>query len=136
MTAAPAAPPSPSPQRIAAWCALSQLFLDTGHGEQDIAAIARQLRATGFDAAALSRILEREVAPVCGPNLAALPGGVWSGFDPAWLARAITQRLDADAAACPGWRIGAALCRWRERRWAALVRDDWLRVRRLLDASR
>lgn len=116
---------------MSAWQALSDLFLDTGLDEAAIAAIARQLRGTGFSLQALERIYEDEVAPACWRNLTVLPGGEWSGFSPDWLAQAIQRER----------RRGAWLGRlpWLRRRqvsrWTRDTRADWERVKRHLAAG-
>lgn len=68
------------PARISAWCALSELFLDTELDDASIDAMVRELRATGFGIDDLERIYEEEVAPACWHNLTVIPGGVWTGF--------------------------------------------------------
>ena len=119
---------SVDPARLAAWQALSELFLDTELDDADIAAIARRLDATGFSVPELERIYEQEVAPVCWRNLRALPGGAWTGFEQKWLVEAI-QRHRASRGVLdrlPG------VSRLRLRRSTALSRVDWERVKRLL----
>jgi len=121
--------PSVDPVRLAAWEALSELFLDTeltGHG---VSSIVRQLRSTGFSVQELERIYEEEVAPVCWRNLQ-VPAGVWTGFDPAWLAQAIQSRQRSASVLdrLSWWK------RWRIKRWTSLSRVEWERVRRLLTA--
>jgi hypothetical protein len=127
----PAAPaqPTPTPERIAAWQALSDLFLDTAHDDASLAAIARQLRATGLQVNEVERIYEEEVAPVCWRNLLSIPGGVWSGFQREWLVDNI-QRHISRPKPLHHWSI---VQRLRAKRWTAMTREDWLRVRRLLN---
>lgn len=115
--------------RVAAWQALSNLFIDSTLDAADIAAIARELRATGFGIDELERIYEEEVAPVCWRNLHALPGGVWTGFDPAWLAEAVTRARHRP----PPLHALPFVRRLRIRRWTRLTRDDWLRVRKFME---
>jgi hypothetical protein len=114
--------------RIAAWQALSDLFLDTDLDERDIASIARTLRATGIQNDELERIYEQEVAPVCWRNARAIPGGVWSGFEGNELAASIARHLDERKP----WDNWSIVKRWQIKRWTALTRKDWQRVRRLL----
>ena len=118
-----------SPERIAAWQALSDLFLDTAHDDASLAAIARQLRATGLQADEVERIYEEEVAPVCWRNLAALPGGVWSGFQREWLVDNI-QRHRSQPGLLHHWPL---VRRLRIKRWTSMTRDDWIRLRTLLE---
>jgi hypothetical protein len=118
----------PTPARVAAWEALSELFLDTSHDDADIAAIARRLRATGLALSEIERIYEEEVAPACWRNLRAVPGGAWAGFDQAWLFDAVCREASA-ARPLHAW---TPIRRWRIRRWTAWTREDWGRVRRLL----
>jgi hypothetical protein len=116
---------STAPARLAAWQALSQLFLDTRLDDRDVEAIATQLRATGFSVDELQRMYEEEVAPACWRNLEAVPGGAWAGFDPAWLREAIASRGQAAG----GWPL---VQRLRVKWWTRRSRPDWLRVREAL----
>ena len=114
--------------RITAWQALSDLFLDAELVEAEIAAIARDLRKTGFDVDELERIYEQEVAPVCWRNLAVVPGGLWTGFQKDWLVDAIRRHLTK-----PSPMDGVPILRrLRIKRWTALSREDWQRVKQLL----
>ena len=119
---------SVDPARVAAWQALSELFLDTELDDADISAIARRLDATGFSVPELERIYEQEVAPVCWRNLRALPGGAWSGFEKKWLVEAIQRQRGSRGVLdrLPG------VSRLRLRRLTALSRVDWERVKQLL----
>ena len=119
---------TPSPARIAAWQAISGLFLDADLDEHDIAAIARELRATGIDRHELERIYEEEVAPACWRNLKAIPGGAWTGFEGRELAAAIVRHLNESKP----WDAWPGVRRWRIKRWTAWTRADWERVRRSL----
>lgn len=115
-----------TPDRRTAWLALANLFLDTELDERDLAQIARELRGSGLSIDVLERAYAQEVAPACWRNLEAVPGGVWTGFEPDALVEAIQrQRLRTDA---PSWWQ-----RWRMRRWTASTRADWLRVKQLLE---
>ncbi len=118
------------PARMDAWLALSELFLDTALDDGDIAAIARQLRATGLGLRELEHIYEEEVAPVCWHNLLALPGGAWTGFRKEALVRAIVTQLRR-----PPWLHDVHFIRrLRIRRWTAMSRSDWQRVKAQLVA--
>jgi hypothetical protein len=125
---ADALPTSVEPARLTAWKALSDLFLDTRLEEADIAAIAMQLRSTGFSLRELERIYEDEVAPVCWRNLSALPGGVWSGFSTAWLVDAIQREQHRGR----WWTRVPWVKRLQVNRWTRDSRDEWARVKRHL----
>ena len=76
--------------RLPAWCALSELFVDT---EFDAAARDRMvdaLRATGLPVASLDRILRDEVAPVFHANVFA---GNWTGWTDEEVRRLVTAHL-------------------------------------------
>jgi hypothetical protein len=66
-------------RRLPVWHGLSQLFLDSELQPQDYASIAAQLRACGYSTQELRRILQDEVAPAFGPNLASV-AGEWAGW--------------------------------------------------------
>jgi hypothetical protein len=84
---------SPIP-REAVWVLLSELFVDTAHTKNDLLAIGKALRETGFSAEEVEHILRREVAPVCGRWMF-YPGvvGPWPMFDEQELKRMIEERL-------------------------------------------
>ena len=118
------------PARMDAWLALSELFLDTALDDDDITAIVRQLKATGLAPADIEHIYEEEVAPVCWHNLLALPGGAWTGFRKEALVRAIVTQLRR-----PPWLHDVHFIRrLRIRRWTAMSRSDWQRVKAQLVA--
>ncbi len=83
--------------RRAAWEALSDLYLDT-----DVDAlrpsVARRLAALPLSLDEIEHILLREVHPVLCANLLAV-AGVWTAFDPDWLAATIQRHR-----ARPKWR--------------------------------
>ncbi|UXH80618.1 hypothetical protein N4261_12380 [Roseateles amylovorans] len=101
------------------------MFLDTELDDDDITAIARELRLTGFGAAELQRVYEEEVAPVCWRNLTVLPGGAWAAFDDEWLITSIQGRLDRLQSRPMHPTARKLRIRW----WTRSTRKDWLRVR-------
>jgi hypothetical protein len=119
-----------NPERLLAWQALSELFLDTELDGADIASIARRLRATGLSASEITYAYEHEVAPVCWRNLEAAPGGASAGFQLDWLVDAIERHRSGRSALAQLPLIQHL----RVRRWTASTRADWERVRQLLDA--
>lgn len=123
-----AQPSTPTPQRVAAWLALSELFLDTALDDADIASIARRLRETGIPARELEYIYEQEVAPACWRNQTAVPGGAWTSFDEKWLVEAIMLAQRRQSL----WHQWLWVKRLNIKRWTALTREEWSRVRRLL----
>ena len=105
------------------WVLLSDLFVDTENTEQDLRAIGRVLKTTGFSVAEVELILRKEVAPVCGQWMVN-PGaiGPWPLFDEEDLKQGIRNHLGK-----PWWRpplTGIGL--WRlpgvRRQWR-VVRD-------------
>jgi hypothetical protein len=114
--------------RVAAWLALSELFLDTEHDDGDIARIGAALADSGFDITELEKIYENEVAPVCWRNLNGVPGGAWAGFDREWLVQAITAHRNKIHLA----EYVPILWRFQIRRYTALSREDWERVKAAL----
>ena len=69
------------------WLALSDLWLDVEPDAAGRQHIVRVLRASGLPLAELERIFYTEVAPVVWLNGWSV-AGVWTGFDPQWLAEA------------------------------------------------
>lgn len=73
------------------WEALSTLFLDT-----DISLLsdyrAGKLAESPYTIDELEEILREEVFPICSWNLFST-AGVWSGFDPEFLEKAIMKRI-------------------------------------------
>ena len=116
---------SVDPARVRAWELLSELFLDTELDDDAIAAIARDLRATGLGVAELERIYEDEVAPACWRNALAVPGGVWTGFDRDWLVAEVQRRLLRRRF----WERIPWLKRLLVRRRTSYSRADWTRLR-------
>jgi hypothetical protein len=113
---------------VAAWRALSELFLDTAMDDRDIALIANRLRETGIPVGELEYIYEQEVAPACWRNLTAVPGGVWTGFDDQWLTAVIQQTQRRQS----WWNRWFWVKRLSIKRWTALTREEWNCVRKLL----
>ncbi len=104
------------------WLALSELWLDTELQPFQHAHIARVLRASGLPQAELEAILLYEVAPVVWGNAWSV-AGVWSGFDPAWLADGCRRNRDRRS------RLWHRLrCRLLRRMMLGPVADDWQQV--------
>jgi hypothetical protein len=61
-------------RKLPVWHALARQFLDTELQSSDYAFIGRQLRASGYSAEELRRILEIEVAPAFAFNLCDVAG--------------------------------------------------------------
>ena len=80
-------------ERLPAWEALSEFFLDTELQKSDYERIAGILAATKYSEDELEDILVEEVCPVCRGN-ALTPAGEWIGFDPDWLKEQISPRYD------------------------------------------
>jgi hypothetical protein len=80
---------------VRAWTALAQLFLDTEHSDDELAASAHDLRETGYTLEQLETMLRYEIAPVFGGNLLSLVGE-WSPWDEAEVARIMDRDFPAD----------------------------------------
>ena len=103
--------------RRAAWCAFSELYLDTDSHAQRLA-LVRDLAATPFTLQELDQILWHEVHPVLRANLRSV-AGEWAGFDQQWLAASITRHLQR-----PRW------LRWiSDRCFGHDVGTQWKRLR-------
>lgn len=75
------------------WAALSNLCLDTEMQDFDYKYVARVIREQGFTVEEAERIAFEEVFPVLHGNLLST-AGVWTGFDPDWLAAEIERRAN------------------------------------------
>ena len=111
-------------QREKVWVLLSELFVDTELGEDDLRGIGEMLAKEGISASEAEQILHDDVAPVCGRwMIFGAAVGPWPAFDEASLKRAIAHH------AKPGWQP------WRRAvralAWWALpgIRRDWQMVR-------
>ena len=71
-------------ERVRAWAALSDLYLDAPY-RPHVRAAARTLAATRYTADELRTMLFEDVHPVVCANLCA-SAGVWDAFEPCWLA--------------------------------------------------
>lgn len=109
--------------------AIACLFLDTELDKADLSALARVLKGTGLPPSELQRIYETQVAPACWRNLWRLPGGVWGGFDDAWLMDAIQRH------GLPAGARKSLFQRLRIRLWTAGTRQEWARVLQLCAAA-
>jgi hypothetical protein len=116
----------PVTPRERAWIELSELFRDTEITAEGVGAIARELRAQGFDEAVAGRILEEEVAPVFGWNLLSVAGN-WTGWKEEdvvalvreWLARREARTLAGAMrrTALAGWVRRKLFCSIVQRKW-------------------
>lgn len=84
------------PDRVAAWQALAELYLDVEHDDAALRAIARALAPLPYSLPELREIERWEVAPVVLPNLRSV-AGVWTGFDPTWLEAECRRRTKRGA---------------------------------------
>jgi len=83
---------APAPERRRVWEAMSELYLDTDIDAEVMSRVAAELAHSPYSLAELERILRHEVHPVLVSNLYSV-AGVWSGFDPQWLAAQIQAHL-------------------------------------------
>ena len=111
-------------RRLPVWLALSELFLDTQLQADDYRRIARTLSASGFDMDELHRILEAEVAPAFVGNLLSV-AGEWAGWSEDEVRRHVERQL----------RSARPMRRLRRFLAGSHVRDEWAKIRPLLDGS-
>jgi len=78
-------------ERMPAWEALSDFFLDNVLEPDDYERIAQTLAATTYTEKEIEDILIGEICPVCS-NLF-LIAGEWAGFDRDWLKEKISPRI-------------------------------------------
>ena len=112
-------------RRLPAWCALSELFVDTEFDDDQARSIARQLLDTGFDAASLDAMLRHEVAPVFVRNTFT---GNWTGWKPEEVREMVLDHLRRRER----WpaRMTAPLLKRFDRMMLSAFEEDWQRVRR------
>lgn len=79
-------------ERMPAWSALSEFFLDTQLQPTDYERIAAKLAATRYSISEMDDILNFEVYPACSGNLFSI-AGEWTEFDPAWIKAHLTPRF-------------------------------------------
>lgn len=106
------------------WLALSDLFLDTELQEDELRFIARTLAESPYTLSEIESILDREVYPVCIPNMLCV-AGEWAGFDPEALESAILRHM----ARQESWKRFFQPHRWLWHRW--MIDDDWQRVQEM-----
>ncbi|MBV9570841.1 MAG: hypothetical protein JO056_06345 [Alphaproteobacteria bacterium] len=107
-------------RRVAAWCALADLFLDTELQPDDFDRIAATLHGARFGVAEAERILRNEVAPVFVANGLSV-AGEWAG----WPDEFVQQRVMAHLASSP---VPRAWMKFRARIHAGIYKDAWLEV--------
>jgi len=118
-------------RRLPAWCALSELFVDTEFDEATARSIARQLQTTGFDEAALDLMLRREVAPVFVRNVFA---GNWTG----WKAEDVREMVLDHLRRRERWpaRMASPLLKQFDKMMLSAFADAWQQVRNELSRQR
>lgn len=116
-------------RRVPVWRALSDLFLDTELDAADFTAIAETIRTAGFTADQAEEILQFDVTPVFWGNILAT-AGEWEPWSKSQVREMVCRRLRSRSQAL-GWLRG-----WVFRKLMSVVREDWLRVRALLDSDR
>jgi hypothetical protein len=79
-------------ERMPAWEALSDFFLDNILQPDDYERIAQTLAATTYTEKEIEDILIGEVCPVCESNMFSL-AGEWLGFNQDWLKEKISPRI-------------------------------------------
>ena len=73
-----------SDQRLRAWSALSELFLDIELSDSNFESIAVRLYQTGYSLVEIERIFWNEVYPILKFNLITV-AGEWTFFSDEWL---------------------------------------------------
>lgn len=113
-------------RRSPLWCALADLFLDTGLQTSDYTHIATVITQAGYTFDDAETILRTEVAPVFHVNLRSV-AGEWSGWKEDDVREMILKRMEK-----PVWwqKIG-----WlREiilNRLMAPIAEDWQKVKQI-----
>jgi len=111
-------------ERVPAWTALSELFLDTELDEGDLSHIAERLRESPYGRVEIERILRDEVAPAFGPNLASV-AGEWIPWTPDEVREIMIRSLQRPRFARWFARLTAPF-RWR------MIDHDWARIAAML----
>ena len=85
--------PSEIERRKPVWMALSEFYLDTELGPEELTLIRVALVESGYSEREILEINYNEVAPILVANSWS-PAGVWAGFDEKWLVETITKQLN------------------------------------------
>lgn len=80
-------------RRQPVWIALSEFYLDTELGENELQVITKVFKDNGYTIEELKEINYDEVAPIVSRNLVST-AGEWSGFDEEWLVGKILKRIN------------------------------------------
>jgi hypothetical protein len=121
----------PTPERVAAWLGLAELFVGRELDPADIQLIARQLRSTKLPMAELERILCDEVEPVFGGNIGLLnPTPELEGWSSQGIEDAVRKYLERPHRA---WTKGV-LRRLTPRAARQIPWDRWTQVRAAVNA--
>ncbi|WP_457331327.1 DUF7079 family protein [Rhizobacter sp. P5_C2] len=112
-------------RRLPAWCALSELFVDTEFDATQARSIARELLASGFDVATLDGMLRHDVAPVFVRNAFV---GNWTGWKPQDVREMVLAHLHRRER----WpaRVAAPLLKQFDRMMLSNFEDAWQHVQR------
>lgn len=113
-------------RRLPAWCALSDLFLDTELQPADVDRITDTLRTTGYTLPELRVILRQEVIPAFGPNLLSV-AGEWAGWDEAEIREIVVRRLRRRPSPL-WWVLGPMI--------AHMIAGEWTKIEGRLQAPR
>ena len=79
-------------ERMPAWSALSDFFLETELQPADYERIASKLADTRYSKSEIYDILNFEVYPACSGNLLCI-AGEWDGFHPDWIKTHLAPRF-------------------------------------------
>jgi len=78
-------------RRLRAWCAISNLYLDTDIS-LELDYVVSELLETGFSTAELTHMYEIEVSPAVWTNATFFGAWEWAGFNPEWLEQQIIKQ--------------------------------------------
>ena len=110
--------------KITAQTVLANLFLDTWFDDNQIAAFARTLKATGISSTELDAMLRDEVAPAFVSNLLSV-AGEWVLWDEAEVAEILARHRAKPAVMRP----------LMKRAGRRLVANDWERLKKALETA-
>lgn len=111
------------------WEQLSNLYLDTELGDEDISSICTTIQASPYDLQAVKEIDLYEVFPILQMNLMSM-AGEWAGFD-----REQLYKKCEEAYSKRNNRLYRFTCKLNHHFWCWMRKDYWIRIEQQMNKS-